>query len=677
MSQPPIAKLLPREITVHGDTRVDEYSWLRDREDADTIPYLEAENSYTEAMMAPTKELQEKLYAEILGRIKETDLSVPVRKDNYFYYTRTEQGLAYGISCRKEGSLEAPEEILLDANVLAAGEKYFRLGTFNVSPDHKLLAYSIDVAGDEAYTVFVKDLATGTLLPDKVLRTYYSLEWVNDNRTFFYTVLDAAHRPYRVFRHRLGEPDDVLVYEEPDARFTVGLSKTRSDRYIFINLHSAVTSEVRRAPANDPDAPFTVILPREHEIEYDVTHHGEHFYIRTNKGATNFRLMRTPAEDPSSTAWEEMLPARPGIMIDGVSAFENHIIVHERDRGLPKMRVCRAANFADHHYIEFPEPAYSAFGNGNPEFRTTVFRYTYTSLVTPWSVFDYHMDTRERELKKQTEVLGGYAQSQYVSERIFALAPDETPIPMSVVYRKDTPRDGSAPMMLYGYGSYGASMDPGFSSDRLSLLDRGFVYAIAHIRGGGELGKSWHDAGKLLTKRNTFSDFIACAEHVIAQGYTSRNRLAIMGGSAGGMLMGAVINQRPELFHCVVAKVPFVDVLNTMLDPTLPLTISEYEEWGNPEDRQFYDYIRTYSPYDNVGEQAYPIMLVTSGLNDPRVSYWEPTKWVARLRRLRTDSNLLLLKTNMGTGHFGPSGRYDRIRETAFDYAFLLQSYAP
>lgn len=671
---PPVAKRVPREMVLHGDTRIDEYAWLRDRSDGDTIAYLEAENRYTEAVMAPTAALREQLYAEILGRVKQTDLSVPVRKDNFFYYTRTEEGKAYAVHCRKKGSLEAEEEILLDGNILAAGQPYFRLGNFAISTDHNLLAYSIDVAGDEAYTIHVKDLSTGALLRDVIPNTYYSLEWTNDNRAFFYTVLDAARRPYRVFQHVLGAAEDRLVYEEPDARFSLTLGKTRSDRYIFIDVHSAVTTEVRYAPADLADTAFRVMLPRRHEIEYDAVHQSDFFYIRTNDRAPNFRLMRTSVSAPSFGMWEEVIPARTGVMIDSVEAFEEYLVIHERDRGLPVLRIARAENTNEYHYVDFPDPAYSVFTTGNPEYRTNTLRFTYTSLVVPASVFDYDMNTRERELKKQTEVLGGYDSSQYTSERIFAAAPGGVQVPISIVYRKTAPRDGASPMLLYGYGSYGAVMDPGFSSDRLSLLDRGFIYGIAHIRGGGELGKTWHDDGKLLRKKNTFTDFIACVEHLTAQGYTSAGRLAIMGGSAGGLLMGAVMNMRPELFHAVIAKVPFVDVVNTMLDPTLPLTISEYEEWGNPAEKEFYGYIHSYSPYDNVEAKRYPKTLVTAGLNDPRVSYWEPAKWVARLRTCKLDSNVLMLKTNMGTGHFGPSGRYDRMRETAFDYAFLLMA---
>jgi oligopeptidase B len=623
--------------------------------------------------MAHTKPLREELYHEILGRIQETDLSVPVKRDDYFYYTRTEEGKAYSIQCRQRGGPDGPEEILLDSNVLAEGQKYFRLGNFAVSPDHRLLAYSTDLEGDEAYTIQVKNLETGDLLPDRIANTYYTLEWANDNRTFFYTVLDETKRPYRAFRHALGAVSDTLVYQEDDGRFALGLGKTRSRRFVFIELSSPLTSELRYLEAADPHGDFRVMLPRRQGVEYDASHHGEYFYIRTNDGAKNFRLMRTSVANPSMENWHEVIPARADVTIEGVDSFEDHLAVYERERGLETICI-RDGLGAFSHYIDFPEPVYTVSASGNAEYTTNLLRFNYTSLVTPTSVFDYNVRTRQRELKKQYEVRGGYDASQYQSERIFAKAPDGVEVPISLVYRRGFERHGTSPLLLYGYGAYGHSIDPRFSSDRLSLLDRGLVFAIAHIRGGAELGEVWHDQGKLLQKRNTFSDFIACAEHLISTRYTASDRLAIMGGSAGGLLMGAVLNMRPELFHAVIAKVPFVDTLNTMLDPTLPLTMSEYEEWGNPEEKQYYDYIRSYSPYDNVAAREYPTMLVTAGLNDPRVSFWEPAKWVAKLRALKKDSNVLLLKTDMGSGHFGPSGRYEGIKEVAFDYAFLLDS---
>jgi oligopeptidase B len=672
--QPPVAKVAPKTITIHGDTRVDNYAWLRDRNDPDTIPYLEAENHYTEAMMTHTGALQAKLYAEMLGRIKQTDLSVPVKRDNYYYYSRTEEGKQYSIYCRKQNSLDGPEEILLDGNALAEGKKYFRTGNFSVSPNHRLLAYSVDFNGDEAYAIRVKDLETGQLLADEIQNTYYSLEWASDNATFFYTVLDSAKRPYKVFRHALGVKEDTLVYHEPDERFTVELGKTLSRAYILINIGSPVTSEVRYIRSDQPDAAFEALLTRVQETEYDVTHHGGSFFIRTNDGAKTFRVVEAPVTNPSKANWREVLPARGDVTVESVTAFRNHLVIEERDRGLTRIRIQNLGGDQSSHYIEFPEPVYAAGVGANAEFDTKLLRFRYTSLVTPGSVFDYNMDTRERELKKQQEVLGGYDPAKYRSERIFATAPDGVQVPVSIVYRRGLPRNGKAPMLLYGYGSYGISIDPTFSTDRLSLLDRGFAFAIAHIRGGADLGKPWHEDGRMLKKKNTFTDFIACAEHLIREQYTAPDRLAILGGSAGGLLVGAVLNTRPDLFGAAVALVPFVDTLNTGLDASLPLTVGEYEEWGNPNEKKYYDYIKSYSPYENVGAHSYPAMLVTAGLNDPRVSYWEPAKWVAKLRACRTDEHLLLLKTNMGSGHFGASGRYEGLKETALHYAFILNA---
>ncbi len=670
---PPVAKVEPRMFTLHGETRVDPYFWLRDRNDPDTIRYLEAENAYTQAQMQHTAELQARLYAEMLGRIKQADLSVPVQRDEYFYYTRTEEGKQYAVYCRKKGSLEAPEEVLLDANVLAEGHEFFHIGVFAPSPNHKLLAYSVDLTGDEVFTLRVKNLETGDLLADEIANTYYSLEWAEDSATFFYVVLDDARRPYRVFRHRLGDSQDALMFHEGDRRFELDISKTSSRAFLLINSSSSLTTEVRCLPSTDPLGEFRVVLPRIHEIEYDLTHHGESFFIRTNDGAKTFRVVEAPVSDPSKANWKEVLAARAAVTVEGVVAFQDHLVIEEREMGLAKLRI-QSFRSGEVHYVDFPEPVYSVALTGNAEFATNLLRFRYTSLVTPNSIFDYHMDTRARELKKQQEVLGGYDPSQYESERLYAEAPDGAKVPISLVYRKGLVRDGRAPLLLYGYGAYGISMDPAFSSDRLSLLDRGFVYAMAHIRGGADLGKPWHEDGRMLKKKNTFTDFIACAEYLIANRYTSPDRLAIEGRSAGGLLMGAVVNMRPDLFAVVIAGVPFVDALNTMLDPSLPLTVGEYEEWGNPAEKPFYDYIKSYSPYENVDGQRYPRMLITAGLNDPRVSYWEPAKWVAKLRASNNGGRLVLLKTNMGSGHFGASGRYEYFKETAFNYAFLLSA---
>lgn len=679
MPQPPAAKIVPTSRTLFEDTRIDNYAWLRNREDPDTIAYLEAENAYTEEVMAPTRELQDKLYQEMLGRIKQTDSTAPVKRDEYFYYARTEEGRQYSIYCRKRGSLDAPEEVMLDANQLAEGHAYFRLGEFAVSPDHTLLAYSVDFDGDEMYTIHVKSLLTGELLAERIPNTYYSLEWAEDNRTFFYCTLDAAKRPHKVFRHRLGmAPDgssDPLVYHEPDERFTVEVSKTSSRAYLLIHIRSALTSEVRFAPAGRPEEPFVPVLPRVHEVEYDLTHRGDFFFIRTNDNARTFRVVQAPVADPSRANWKEFLPLREGVTVEHVHAFADYLVIEERERGLERIRVHDFAT-GEAHYVAFDEPVYSAAITGNAEFRTRTLRFSYTSLVTPPSIFDYDMAARTRELKKQEEVLGGYDPSQYACERIVARAPDGVEVPISVVYRKGLVRDGRAPAILYGYGAYGISVEPSFQQERLSLLDRGFLWAIAHVRGGGDLGKTWHESGRLLAKKNTFSDFIACAEHLIAEKYTSADRLGITGGSAGGLLIGAVLNMRPDLFAAAVLRVPFVDALNTELDPTLPLTIGEWEEWGNPAEQPYYDYIKSYAPYENIRPQRYPHILVTAGLNDPRVPYWEPAKWVARLRACKTGDEVLLLKMDMGVGHFGPSGRYEHLKETAFNYAFFLR-YLP
>jgi oligopeptidase B len=670
---PPAAKIAPTAATVHGDTRTDNYFWLRDRNDPATIAYLEAENAYMREMTEHSEDLRAAVYAEMLSHIQQTDLTVPVKRGEYFYYTRTEEGKQYRIYCRKRGSLDSAEEILLDGNAMAEGQKYFQMGAFSPSPDHKLLAYSVDDTGDEAFTVYVKDLETGALLPVDIRNTSYSLEWAEDNATLFYTILDKSKRAYKVLRRTLGAAHSDELYHEADERFSVDVAKTSSRAYLLISSSSSLTAEVRCLAATRPLEDFRVVLPRTQGVEYDLTHHGESFFIRINDGAAKtFRVIEAPVADPSRNNWKEIVPARPEVTVESVLAFAGHLVLEERDHGLVKLLI-RRFDSGETHSVEFPEPAYSVNLAGNAEFDTPLVRFTYTSLVTPASVFDYHTETRQRELKKQIEV-PGYDASQYQSERIDAQAPDGARVPISLVYRKGFQRNGQAPMLLYGYGSYGLSIDPAFSSDRLSLLDRGVVYAVAHVRGGGDLGKPWHEDGRLLKKRNTFTDFIACAEALVAARYTSSDRLAIEGRSAGGLLVGAAVNMRPELFSVALAGVPFVDALNSMLDASLPLTVGEYEEWGDPNDKQFYDCIKSYAPYENVRAQPYPRMLVTAGLNDPRVSYWEPAKWVAKLRALKTDSHVLLLKTNMGSGHFGSSGRYEYLKETAFNYAFLLDA---
>ena len=672
--EPPRAHVVPRSSTIHGETRVDEYSWLRNREDPEVLAYLEAENRYTEAVMRGTEPLQQRLFGEMRGRIKETDLSVPERMDGWLYYHRTEEGAQYPIHCRRPADGAGTEEVLLDLNPLAAGHAYFRLGAFEVSPDHRLLAYSVDTSGAESFTLYVKELATGALLAETLVNLSPSVAWANDSRTLFYVVLDEARRPCRLYRHRLGggPAEDALVHFEADESFYLDIHRTRSHAFLLLELASHSTSEVRFVSADRPEEPFRTVEPRRAGVEYGVSHHGDRFFIATNDGAPNFRLVSAPVANPSRERWTEVLPHRPAVKVDSADAFRDHLVVYEREAGLRQIRVLDLARGGD-HLVAFPEPVYTVRQHENPEFDTTLLRFTYTSMVTPAEVVDYDMAARSWTVRKQTEVLGGYDPARYRTERLFATAPDGTRVPVSLVYQLPLERPGGPrPLLLNGYGAYGVSFDPAFSSSSLSLLDRGFVVAIAHVRGGEELGRPWYDGGRLLNKPNSFTDFIAAAEHLVAEGLTSPERLAIAGGSAGGLLMGAVTNLRPDLFRVVLAEVPFVDVVNTMLDASLPLTVIEYDEWGNPNDPEHYRGIRSWSPYDNVRAQAYPDMLVTAGLNDPRVAYWEPAKFTARLRAVKTDANRLLLRTNMGAGHGGASGRWDYLREVAFKYAFLL-----
>jgi len=672
---PPVAQEISHISTVHGDERHDDYFWLRDRKNPEVIAYLEAENEYTEKMLAHTEALQEKIYDEILGRIKETDLTVPVKIDDYYYYSRTEEGKGYRILCRKKGSPEGDEEVILDLNKLAEGRDFLSIGVYRISPDHKILAYAIDDEGNERYNLYFKNLETGEILPDKIKDIAANLEWANDNKTVFYTIHDETWRPYKLYRHHLGEAvsADKLVYHEPDDGFWVAVSRSKSRRYIFMIFGNKTTSEYRFLDADKPDGNFKVIHPRQQDMKYEVSHHGDKFYILTDENAKNYKLMSTPVSRPAKKNWKEVIPHDDLVMIDSFEMFRDYMVVYMRESGLQKIMVRNLTDNKD-YTIDFPEPAYSIVQHSNPDYGGSLLRFSYESLVTPGSVYDYDMVTRKRELKKRTEIPSGYDPDDYMSERIFATATDGRKIPISLVYKKGARLDGSNPMLLYGYGAYGANLDPWFSVGRLSLLDRDFVYAIAHIRGGGEMGRYWYEEGKLLNKRNTFTDFIASAEHLIENKYTSRDGLIIAGGSAGGLLIGAVVNMRPELFKGAVAQVPFVDVINTMLDETLPLTVVEYEEWGNPNEKDYYDYMMTYSPYDNVGSKDYPNMLVMAGLNDTRVQYWEPAKWVARLRSLKTDKNRLLLKTNMDAGHGGVSGRYEKIQETALEFAFVLDT---
>ncbi len=668
--QPPVAKRMPKVDVYHGDRREDDYFWLREKSNPEVAAYLEAENAYTNAVMAPTQALQEKLYQEMLSHIKQTDADVPYRYGDYFYYQRTEEGKQYRIYCRKHGSLDAPEEITLDLNALAEGQSFLSLGSYEISDDGHLLAYRLDYTGFRQYTLQVKDLRIGETLPDRIEKTD-AVTWAADNTTLFYIVEDSAKRPYRLYRHRLGDPEDTLLYEETDEMFALGVGRSRSKQYLFLTSASHTTSEVRYLPADEPEGDWRRVVAREPKHEYYLDHHGDLFYIRTNSGGENFRLVTAPVTNPARQMWQEVVPHRPDVMLEGVACFANHYVLTEQEQGLPHLRVT-ALRTGNVHRISFPEPAYSVFLTANREWETTTLRYSYQSLVTPTSIFDYDMDTRATTLRKRTEVPGGFDRDDYVSERLYAMASDGVQIPISLVYRKGLQKDGQNPLYLSAYGSYGFPTHVTFDSKRLSLLDRGVVVAVAHIRGGGEMGKAWHNAGRMLHKRNTFTDFIAVAEFLLTQKYGAQNRLVISGGSAGGLLMGAVTNMRPDLFRAVISYVPFVDVINTMMDASLPLTVGEYEEWGNPNKLEEYAYMKTYCPYTNLEQKAFPALLVKTSFNDSQVMYWEPAKYVARLRTLKTDAHPLLLKTNMAAGHGGASGRYDQLRETAFDYAFLL-----
>jgi oligopeptidase B len=682
----PVARREPVEHVLHGDRRVDHYGWLRQKENPEVIAYLEAENTFTDAMLKSTEAFQEKLYQEMLGRIQQRDLSVPYKLRGYFYFTRTEEGKQYAFRCRRRDAEGAAEELLLDLNALAEGHSFLGLDSFDVSEDNHLLAYSTDTTGFRQYVLHIKDLRTGATFPERFERVT-SVAWASDNRTLFYTVEDeTTKRSHRLYRHVLGATEpDPLLYEEADERFRIEVERTRSGSFLILSIASHTASEVRFLRADQPQGEFRLIAPREDNHEYYADHHpglvpnatGGLFYIRTNSGGRTFRLVTVPVSDPRREFWREIIPNRPEVMLAAAEAFQSHLVLFEREDGLPYLRIVNLtadspSALAESHRIEFAEPAYNASIGENPEFDAGHVRFQYESFVTPRSVFDYDIRTRERQLRKQQPVLGGYDPFEYVSERLHTTAADGTQVPLSIVHRRDTPLDGSAPLLLYGYGSYGISVPVNFSSNRLSLLDRGVVYAVAHIRGGGELGKPWHDAGRLQHKRNTFTDFIAAAEHLIARRYTTPEKLVVEGGSAGGLLMGAGTNMRPELFRIVISHVPFVDVLNTMLDATLPLTVGEYEEWGNPQIAEDYFYMKSYCPYTNLERKPYPAILMKTGLNDSQVMYWEPAKYVAKLRTLKTDSNPLLFKINMGAGHGGASGRYDYLREIALDYAFFL-----
>ena len=669
--QPPVARKVPHDTKIHGTTLKDDYFWMREKANPDVISHLEAENAYTESVMAPTKALQETVYKEMLGRIKQTDLSVPSRIGDYFYYSRTEEGKQYPYMCRRKGSMTGTEEILLDLNKLAEGHSFLGLGNFSVSDDGNLLAYSTDTTGYRQYTLQVKDLRTGQTLPDKIERTG-SVVWANDNKTIFFTTEDAvSKRSDKFWRHQIGTEKNELVLEEKDELFDLGAGRSLDKKVIFVGAYAKTTRELQYLPADNPSGQFKVILPRAEGHEYDVDHYGGEFYITTNKAAKNFRVVTAPMSDPSEKNWKPFIAHKPGLKIEGLTFFANHVVVSEREGGLNYLRVIDMKT-KDSHRLSTDEADYAMGLSNNPEFNTTTVRFNYQSMVTPSSVYDYDLATRERTLLKRQEVLGGYDPAKYEARRIWATAKDGTKVPISIVHKKGVKLDGTAPLLLYAYGSYGASMAPTFSSARLSLLDRGVIYALAYIRGGGELGEEWREQGRMMYKMNTFTDFIDCADYLVKNKFTASDRLVIQGGSAGGLLVGAVVNMRPDLYKAVVAQVPFVDIMNTMLDASLPLTTSEWIEWGNPNKREEFGYMLKYSPYDNVKAQKYPSMLIQVSLNDSQVPYWEGAKWAAKLRALKTDNNPLLLKTNMGAGHGGASGRYDALRETAFTYAYML-----
>ena len=669
---PPVAKKVPKEVKIHGETLVDPYFWLREKSSPEVISYLEAENSYTDAYMKPTAEFQEKLYKEMLGRIKQTDTQVPYRENGYHYYTRTVEGKQYPIYARRKGASTAPEEITLDVNELAVGHKYTGIGNYSVSDDGHLLAYSIDHDGHRDYVLHIKDLRTGKELSDQLGVVTYAF-WAPDNKTLFYGTEDAAKRPHKLWRHALGDAKDkdVLVAEEKDELYRLYAGRTRDRQYILVGSNSSDTTEWGYIPASNLSAAPKVISPRKKGHEYSADHHGGKFYIRTNDKGRNFRLVTAPVSNTAWENWTEVVAHRPTVMLEDIDIFKDFHVLSEREDGLQKLRLTDFKS-GKSHYLEFPEPVYSAGVSVNKEYDTQKLRYFYNSFATPASTYDYDVPSRKSELLKRQEVLGDFDPARYQSERVYATAPDGTKVPVSLVYKKGVKRDGTAPLWLYAYGSYGYPTNVSFSSSRLSMLDRGVVYAIAHIRGGSDLGKTWYDDGKMMKKMNTFTDFIAAGDHLVKEKYTSKDRLVISGGSAGGLLMGAVTNMRPDLFKIVVSYVPFVDVLNTMLDASLPLTVQEYLEWGNPNVKEDYAYMKQYSPYDNIAAKDYPTMLVRVSLNDSQVPYWEGAKYVAKLRAMKTDKNPLLLKSNMGAGHGGASGRYDALRDTAFDYAFIL-----
>lgn len=676
---PPVAAMKDHETGMHGDKRNDEYYWMADffskgPDSNKVVDYLKAENAYTDTMMAATKKFQEDLFAEMKGRIKEKDESVPVFSNGYWYYTRSEEGQQYFKYCRKKGSLEAKEEMLLDVDKMAEGHPYYSAVGFNVSPDNKLLAYGVDTVSRRQYTIYVKNLETGELFKDAIFPASGGSEWGNDNKTLFYTATNPKTLlSEKIKRHTLGtDPKkDVVVYAEKDKTNYIGVGKTKSEKYIIIASSATMSSEYRILDADKPEGDFEVFQPRIKNVLYDIDHQNDKFLIVTNKDALNFKLMETPLNQTGVEHWKEVIPTRTDVLLEGIDVFKDYLVITERKNGLLQLRIRNVNNNAE-HYVDFGEPAYTAYAGSNPEFDSKNLRYVYTSLTTPNSVYDYNMETKGKELKKRQEVIGGYDPEKYVTERLYATSRDGVKVPISLVYKKGTEKSEKTPLLLYAYGSYGNSMDAAFSSTRLSLLDRGFIYAIAHVRGGQEMGRQWYEDGKLFKKKNTFFDFIDCAEYLIKGKFTSPAHLYAEGGSAGGLLMGAISNLRPDLWRGIIADVPFVDVVTTMLDESIPLTTNEFDEWGNPKNKEYYTFMKTYSPYDNVEKKDYPNMLVTTGLHDSQVQYFEPAKWVARLRTHKTDKNVLLLKTNMEAGHGGASGRFEYLKEVALQFAFMF-----
>jgi len=674
--QPPVAKIVPHTLEKHGQVRTDNYYWLNDREDQEVIDYLNQENEYYNKMTAHTKKLQENLFTEMKSRIKEDDSSVPYFYNGYFYITRFEKGKDYPIYSRKKGSLDAKEEIMFDCNEMAKGHSYFNLSGINVSEDNKYAAFGLDLVSRRQYTIQIKNLETGEILPVKIENTTGGSTWASDNKTLFYTRKDPQTlRSDKVYRHTLGTDiaKDALVFHEKDDTFYTFVYKEKSKKYLVIGSTSTLTSEYQILESNNPNGNFRLFQKRVRGLEYSISHYGDSFYVVTNKDkATNFKLMKTPESKTSMENWSELIPHRKDVLLEGVDIFKDYLVVEERSNGLNKIQI-RPWNAGESYYLPFESETYTAYTTTNVDFDTEILRFGYQSLTTPSSVMDFNMKTKEKKVLKEQEVLGGkFDKNNYVEERIWATAEDGTKLPISMVYRKGMKKDGNNPFLLYAYGSYGSTIDPTFSSTRLSLLDRGFIFAIAHVRGGEYLGREWYENGKLLKKKNTFTDFIDCSKYVIAQKYTSAKHLYAEGGSAGGLLMGAIVNMAPELYNGVIAQVPFVDVVTTMLDDSIPLTTGEYDEWGNPNDKEYYDYMLSYSPYDQVKAQDYPNMYVSTGLHDSQVQYWEPAKWVAKLRAMKTDKNVLYLDTNMEAGHGGASGRFEALKELAKEFAFLL-----